>query len=300
MNNQEGPLEQRTEVILETESNNESTIKYVEKDPMNPLGSLLTSNFVEGDCFRFDESPNDVYTGEGSDDSQAPCLPEENNGDSLRVEEDTDTHRVEEFDVESKSDFVVVDHATGERISLAEKESAVVIMRLVKAEKTPLKYKITMIDPLSGCNTSKELEFVDKLCDAGIKESSDVVSSPATLCRGGGLAVSSDNNETALSNASKENSSKKVATAHSASAVASNERQIIEDPVLQEDRVEAPPRTRPKRTEKCPKQWQDHLLCSDDKKGFPSFISVFSSHCGPPVQVSSGPPLGVIECNPGT
>ena len=284
MNNEEGPSEQRTEVILETESNNESTVKYVEKDPMT-LESLLTSNFVQGDCLRLESTPDD-YTGEGSDGLRAPCLPEENSDDCLRVE-----------DVESNSDSVVVDHATGERISLAKKKSAVAVIRLVKAEKPPLMHKMTMIDPLSGCNTSK---FVDKLCDAGIKGNSDVVSSPATLCRGGGLAVSSDNNETALSNASKENSSKKVATAHSASAVASNERQIIEDPVLQEDRVEAPPRTRPKRTEKCPKQWQDHLLCSDDKKGFPSFISVFSSHCGPPVQVSSGPPLGVIECNPGT
>ena len=301
-NNQEGPSEQRTEAILETESNNEFTVKYVEKDPMT-LGSLLTSNFVEGDCLRVDDLSPDV--SEDSDDSQqVPYLSEEDSGDSFRVEEDTDdTHRVEECDVESESesDNVVVDQATGERILklLVEPERGELnddykgIMRLVKAEKTPLKYMYKIIiDPLSGCNTSKELELIDRLCDVDIKVSSDVLSSPAILCGGGGLSA---DDETTSSNASEEKGSKKVAIAHSASAVASNEEHIIGDPVLQKCRVKTPCRTRPKRTEKCPKQWQDYLWFSDDKEGLPSYISVFHSHCGPPVQVSSGPPLAVIE-----
>ncbi len=121
----------------------------------------------------------------------------------------------------------------------------------------------------------------------------------SSLATGGGLGVSRDNGETTSSNASEENGSKKVATSHYVSAVASNERQIIEDHILQEDQKEAPSHTRPKRTVKYPKQWQDYLWCSDDKEGLPSYISVFHSHCGPPVQVSSGPPLAVIELHPG-
>ena len=234
------------------------------------------------------------------------ALSEEDSGDSLQVEEDADdTHRVEECDVESESesDNVVVDQATGERILklLVEPERGELnddykgIMRLVKAEKTPLKYMYKIIiDPLSGCNTSKELELIN------IKVRSDVLSSPAILCGGGRLSA---DDETTSSNASEEKGSKKVAIAHSASAVASNEEHIIGDPVLQKCRVKTPHRTRPKRTEKCPKQWQDYLCCSDDKEGLPSYISVFPSYCGPPVQVSSGPSLAVIEsfneCNPG-
>ena len=154
-------------------------------------------------------------------------------------------------------------------------------------------YKI-IIDPLSGCNTSKELELIDRLCDVDIKVSSDVLSSPAILCGGGGLSA---DDETTSSNASEEKGSKKVAIAHSASAVASNE--VIGDPVLQKCRVKTPRCTRPKRTDKCPKQWQDYLWFSDDKESLPPYISVFPSYCGSPVQVSSGPPLSVIECNPG-
>ena len=141
-NNQEGPSEQRTEAILETESNNEFNVKYVEKDPMI-LGSLLTSNFVEGDCLRVDDLSPDV-SEDSNDLHQAPCLSEEDSGDSLRVEEDADnTHRVEECDVEFENDFVVVDQAMGERIlkSLVEPGRGELnddykdIMRLVKAEK---------------------------------------------------------------------------------------------------------------------------------------------------------------------
>lgn len=133
------------------------------------------------------------------------------------------------------------------------------------------------VNPLGGCDAFEEFEMVN--------------SKPVALFRGD--SVSSDNDKTDSSPKSKP--SVKVVANPDPTSLPSNSgtRQSVDDVFIAEEiAIES---ALPKK-----KQSKEKLLStSEEEKLLPSYISLFSSQCGPPVSVTPDMPLAIIESDPG-
>ncbi len=256
----------------------------IDKDPTDkdPTDKNLTDNdltdndltdndLTDNDLIDKDltvKDPTDKATGWEITESSA----EQESVESENVDEE-DCERSEEEKFEKTKSFVDFEVDFSVELNNEEKQEgmfAVIDSGLI-------------VNPLGGCNAFEEFEIVN--------------AKHIALFRGDSVSACSDNNETDSPPNSKPNV-KLVANPASLSSY-SDIRQSIDDVVIPQKGAVTSGLSSPKKSKK--KRMKEKLLStSKEEKLLRSYISLFSSQCGPPVNVTPDATLAVIESDPGT